>query len=700
MKNLYTTLFLLNFGLIVNLSAQTLKNIHRHNQPVLRIPIDLIDKVETVEVDGQKVLHVTQFNGFVNQVPLSLIDSITHSEGEAVDPAQLGNLSTASVMGVVTGPTGAPEMNAIVRSPYGGEETRTDPNGVFFLNNILVYDKLGYITITKPGFHQGSRSFLPLESGSNRVNVQLLSMFQTGTFSSVSGGTITAGMLQLIFPANAISLNGQPYNGTVNVYSQALDPTASNMFDRMPGTLLGGMDDSLRLLRSFGMVSVELRDTNFNELQLATGISATLKFNIPTSLQATAPPTIDWWSFDETQGIWMHEGVAQKVGTRYVGEARHFSWWNWDVPGSFTLLQGTVNTGDGTPISNAQITVVSPTMGTVLTYTNAEGVFAGFVPVNEQLTFNVYLTCSTTSELTLVHTETINSETQDLSVAVTTSLEGSYPLTGTVVTCVGQPVEIGYVRMGSQNYFTDNGGFTIQTCLTGNYSIRGFDISDPDSVRVSDLISVDVQTTGTDAGLISTCSTLFDTLSDSEGHIYQIVLIGDQWWMAENLRSSVFENGDTIPEVTNSNVWNALSTPIWSNYDNQAANDSIYGKLYNWYVASDSRNVCPTGWHVPSTDDWSVLSGYLGINANWKMKSTTGWDNFDPNVTNESGFTALPAGQRPIGIFGNIGIEADWWLSTEFGELYGGYRFINPDGALGSGTASKKIGFSIRCVKD
>jgi hypothetical protein len=64
-------------------------------------------------------------------------------------------------------------MNAIVRSPYGGEETRTDPNGVFFLNNILVYDKLGYITITKPGFHQGSRSFLPLETGRNRVNVQL-----------------------------------------------------------------------------------------------------------------------------------------------------------------------------------------------------------------------------------------------------------------------------------------------------------------------------------------------------------------------------------------------------------------------------------------------------------------------------------------------------------------------------------------------
>jgi uncharacterized protein (TIGR02145 family) len=603
-------------------------------------------------------------------------------------------------MGVVTGPTGAPEMNAVVRSPYGGEQTETDQNGVFFLNNILVYDKLGYITITKPGFHQGSRSFLPLETGSNRVNVQLLPMFQTGSFSALSGGTINAGLLQLVFPANAVELNGQPYSGAVNLFTQAIDPTATSMFDRMPGALLGGMDDSLRLLRSFGMVSVELRDTNLNELQLATGVSATLKFNIPTSLQSSAPPTIDWWSFDEEQGIWMHEGTAQKVGTRYVGEARHFSWWNWDVPGTFTLLQGTVNTEDGTPISNAQITVVSTTMGTASTYTNAEGVFAGFVPVNEQLTLNVYQTCNTTNELTLVHTETINSETQDLSVAVTTSLEGSYQLSGTVVTCAGQPVEVGYVRMGSQNYFTDNGGFTIQTCLTGIYSIRGYDISDLDSVKVSDLISVDVQSTGTDAGLIYTCSTLFDTLSDSEGHIYPIVLIGDQWWMAENLRSGTFANGDLITHVPNTFTWDQINTEAWCNYDNLTANDSIYGKLYNWYAVSDPRNVCPAGWHVPSQNEWYVLSDYLGVNTGVKLKSLTGWTNSDPNATNESGFSALPAGQRPSNYI-NIGTQANWWSSGEQSALFGFYRNIESNGsAWGAGTATKRIGFSVRCVKD
>jgi hypothetical protein len=137
MKNIYATLFFISFGLIANLSAQTLKNIYRHNQPVLRIPTHLIDKVETAELNSAQILQVRQLNGYVSEIPLAQIDSITHSAGEAVDPSQLGNLRYASVMGVVTGPTGAPEMNAIVRSPYGGEETRTDLNGLFFLNDVL-----------------------------------------------------------------------------------------------------------------------------------------------------------------------------------------------------------------------------------------------------------------------------------------------------------------------------------------------------------------------------------------------------------------------------------------------------------------------------------------------------------------------------------------------------------------------------------
>jgi uncharacterized protein (TIGR02145 family) len=697
---LFLGFLLMVFGFRID--AQTLKNIHRHNQPVLRIPTHLIDKSETSEVNGVQVLQVRQLSGYVSEIPLSQIDSITHSEGEAVDPAQLGNLRTASVMGVVTGPTGAPEMNAIVRSPYGGEETRTDPNGVFFLNNILVYDKLGYITITKPGFHQGSRSFLPLETGSNRVNVQLLSMTQSGSFSAASGGTVTSGLLQLTFPANAIQLNGQPYTGTVRVYAAALDPTSTAMFDQMPGELLGALNDSLRLLRSFGMASVELRDANMNELQLATGVSATVTFNIPTALQAEAPATIDWWSFDETLGYWIHEGEAQKTGTQYFGQASHFSWWNCDFPQNFNDFLGSVNNSGGSPIANAQINVVSPTLGTGITYTNSEGEFSCRVPKNQILTLNVKLICSTTNNWATAYSETITSGEVALSGSYTAELTNFYVLSGTLLNCAGQPLQSGYVRMGSQVYLLNNGAFTIQTCATGSYSLRGYDTTDPNNIKVSQIINVTVNSSGANAGNISTCSNIFGTVTDIDGNIYTTVLIGNQWWMAENLRTATYANGEPIPNVTNNAAWSQLSSGAWCNFNNSLANDTAYGKLYNLYTTVDPRGLCPTGWHVPSDGEWTVLTDYLGgtLIAGGKMKATTDWNAPNTGATNESGFLGLPGGSRNGGN-GGFDDGGTWWSSSEFDTDNAWLRSLLSSAIIVyRGYGPKDTGKSVRCVRD
>jgi len=704
MKNLYVIAGLI-FAFAFQLNAQTIKNIHRQNLPVLHIPIDLIDKVETVEIDGQKHLQVHQFNGFVNDVLVSLIDSITHNEGEALDPAQLGNLRTASVMGIVRGPTGAAEMNAVVRSPYGGEETRTDANGVFFLNNITVYDKLGYITITKPGFHKGSRSFLPLETGSNRVNVQLLTMIQPGTFVAAAGGSVTSGLLQLTFPANAIQLNGQPYTGTVRVFARALDPSSTAMFDQMPGDLLGGMNDSLRLLRSFGMASIELRDANMNELELADGTFATLRFNIPLAMQADAPQTIDWWSFDETLGYWKHEGEAQKTGTQYVGSAGHFSWWNCDVPQNFNDFNGTINSTDGNPITDAQVNVVTPTMGTGITYTNAEGVFSGRVPKNQTLTLNINLTCSTTNDWALAYSEDFESAAETIESQVTASLNGRHPITGTVVTCVSQPVESGYVKMGHQIFITNQGEFTIQTCAIGNYIIRGYDTSNPDSIKASDVVPVQVEISGAATGNILACTEAFGTVTDIDGNIYPTVLIGNQFWMAENLKTTRFEDGSIIPNVTDNAAWPQLSTPAWCNNNNSLANDIIYGKLYNWFTVSDPRNVCPAGWHAPTDAEWTILTDFLGGTsvAGGKMKTTTGWQSPNTSATNESNFSGLPGGYRSPanGTFYSGGYGGNWWSSSESGTGSAFYRGL----AYGGGGASrfsgnKQNGFSVRCLRD
>ena len=705
MKNLYITLFLISFGMIANLSAQTLKNIHRHNQPILRIPTTLIDKVETTEINGQRTLRVIQFNGFVSQIPVAQIDSITHTDGTALDPAQLGNLRTANVMGIVRDTGNAPINMAIVRSPFGGEETRTDANGVFYLNNILVYDHLGYITIEKPGYYQGSRSFLPSEQAVNQVNIELMPMVSAGFFVNTNGGVVNAGSLQLTFPANSIQLNGQPYTGQVIVYAKALDVTSNRMFSQMPGELLGGMNDSLRLLRSFGMAAIELRTYDMQQLQLAMGVSATMRFTIPTSLQANAPDVIDLWSFDEALGYWKLEGQAQKQGTQYIGSASHFSWWNCDVPEDFVDYSGTVNSTDGNPISNAQIRVTSSTMGTGVIYTNALGEFNCRVPKNESLNLEIYLTCSTASDWTLVYNETILSGVEPIIGTYTASLSGYYPISGTLLNCQGQLVTAGYVKMGSQIYAADSSGtFSYLTCTLGANNLRGFDASNPDSVRVSEYLPINVEATGVNVGNIEVCEEVYGTVSDIDGNIYSTVLIGGRWIMAENLKTAHFRNGSVISNLVANASWTD-TIPAWCHYQNNPTYENTVGKLYNWYCVSDTSGLCPAGWHVPTDAEWTALADSLGGQtlAGGKMKALTGWTPPNAQATNESGFTGKPGGHRDgYGTFYLINNNGNWWSSTLNGPAAPWFRLINYNsGAINRMTNfSINSGASVRCMKD
>ena len=707
MKNLSATLFFICLSIFAELPAQTIKNIHRHNLPVLRIPTDLIDKVQTVEVEGQKVLHVLQFNGFVNEVPVAQIDSINHTIGTTMDPQQLGNLRMGSVMGVVRDTGDAPIINALVRSPYGGEETRTDANGVFFLNDIYVYDKLGYITIEKPGYHKGSRSFLPLQQGANRVNVQLLNLNQTASFNANTGGSVSTGLMQLNFPANAIQRNGQPYSGTVRVYAAALNPLSAEMLDQMPGELLGGLNDSLRMLRSFGMASIELRDVNYQMLQLIADSSVVVRFSIPQALQSEAPVSIDWWSFDESLGYWKHEGAAQKQGVQYIGSASHFSWWNVDIPENFNNFQGVVNSTGGNPVSDAQINVISPTMGTGTIYTNAEGIFTCRVPKNQSLALNVYLTCSSTSDWALMHTETINSGAQTINTEITVDLQSRFPIKGTVLNCQQLLISKGYVKLGQRNYFTKNGLFIIYTCAIGEYTLRGFDVSIPDSIKGSELVDVQVASNGVDSVNIEACQVIFGKVEDIDGNVYQTMRFGNQWWTIENLKTTRFAEGSVIPNISSNASWPLVNGPAWCYSYNNLVNGDMYGKIYNWLTVADSRNLCPAGWHAPTDAEWTILVNQLGgaLVAGGKMKSTTGWNLPNIDATNESGFTALPGGFRfgsgSNGTFSNVFGTANWWSASQFNStLAYTYTLPNYSGAAERTTTGKDIGFYVRCVKD
>jgi hypothetical protein len=220
---------------------------------------------------------------------------------------------------------------------------------------------------------------------------------------------------------------------------------------------------------------------------------------------------------------------------------------------------------------------------------------------------------------------------------------------------------------------------------------------------------------------------------DNKGPI-KGVAIGTQVWTTKNLDVATFRNGDPIPQAKTYEEWKAAGDnkqPAWCYYENKAANGTKYGKLYNWYAVNDARGLAPAGWHVPTDEEWTVLSTYLGGEevAGKKMKSASGWSPLEVtcanceswneeyrrkkecnvckdtrivlgktnsgNGTNSSGFNALPGGSCFKWYFDYVGKIGSWWSASGPGnrELYYNYSVLNR-------TTSKDSGKSVRCVKD
>lgn len=197
------------------------------------------------------------------------------------------------------------------------------------------------------------------------------------------------------------------------------------------------------------------------------------------------------------------------------------------------------------------------------------------------------------------------------------------------------------------------------------------------------------------------------TVTDTEGNIYKTISIGTQTWMAENLKTIKYNDGTAIPLVTDGAAWAALSTPGYCWYNNDAATyKATYGALYNWYTVNTGK-LCPTGWHVPSDSEWTILTTYLGGEsvAGGKLKETgtSHWHNPNTSATNETGFTALPGGFRNLdgSFFYNVGDYGRWWSSSESSTTYAWDRGMQYDNSNVWGFNNiKQYGFSVRCLRD
>jgi uncharacterized protein (TIGR02145 family) len=224
------------------------------------------------------------------------------------------------------------------------------------------------------------------------------------------------------------------------------------------------------------------------------------------------------------------------------------------------------------------------------------------------------------------------------------------------------------------------------------------------------------------------------TFTDSrDGNEYNWVKIGDQVWMAENLRATHYADGTPIPKVTGDTEWDNLGTSdkayCWYNNDS-ASNAETYGALYTWAAAMDGaassnsnpsgvQGICPDGWHLPSDAEWKELEMYLGMSET--EANSTGWRGTnqgskladsanlwqDGDLENNaafgtSGFTAVPGGYRyHSGAFDNVGSTGGWWSATERSAANAWYRFMHyGDSGVSSYSDDKKSGFSVRCVRD
>jgi uncharacterized protein (TIGR02145 family) len=204
----------------------------------------------------------------------------------------------------------------------------------------------------------------------------------------------------------------------------------------------------------------------------------------------------------------------------------------------------------------------------------------------------------------------------------------------------------------------------------------------------------------------------YGIMTDQEGNVYKTIVIGTQEWMAENLNTSIYRNGDAIPTNLSDSEWSATSNGAWAYYNNDPSYACPYGKLYNWYTCEDARGLCPLGWHVPSDAEWTLITDYLGglSIAGGKMKtygiieeSTGFW--FWPNAgaTNTSGFSATPGGNRDVGGgFISYGLGVRWWSysNSDVGPFARFLGISHDSYAAYLSDDFKQRGFSVRCLRD
>ena len=431
--------------------------------------------------------------------------------GPVVTPPDLSTKISSSISGFVTDENDAAVKGATVQ--FGTSSITTDKYGYFEAKNVQVVKEAAVVTVSKPGYFKGIKTYMAKEGKAAFFRIKLIPKTTVGNINASSGGTVTiANGLSIKLPAGGIvnAATNTTYTGTVNVAACWINPTATDLNQIMPGDLRGiNTAGSLKLLQTFGMAAVELTGASGELLQIATGQKATLILPIPSSLLASAPATIPLWYFDEAKGLWKEEGSAVKTGNSYVGEVSHFSFWNWDVPGNYVQFDCTLKDVAGNPVPYVKVIItVAGTYNFGMGHTDLSGFVGGAIPNNAQLVLEVYPLNYCSSP---VYTQTFTTTNTNISLGVITMPAGSTAtVAGTVTNCNNSPVTNGNILMGNNGFnrypLSNTGSFIFSTLICSNSVPVTLVAEDQAAQQQSAVINTNLVTGTNNIGNLQACN--------------------------------------------------------------------------------------------------------------------------------------------------------------------------------------------------
>ncbi|MDO1502541.1 carboxypeptidase-like regulatory domain-containing protein [Winogradskyella maritima] len=422
-----------------------------------------------------------------------------------------GATTQGDFLGVITNKNSLPLEGVSIT--IGTSNTTTDTNGVFVITNASINTRFAYIKAEKEGFISASRSVVP-STGTNKIKIMMLPINNVSNISSGTPETVSlSNGSSLELKGDYIDQNGNNYSGSVSVSMHYLNPEDDDIALQMPGMLYGAnSENDERLLRTFGMLAIELRGENDEDLNIAQGSNAQISVPIPQSLLNDAPASIPLWSFNETYGVWVEEGIANLENGNYVGTVSHFSFWNYDIAVETVNFCSTFVDDNGNPLSNLHILITSPTIGSSGGITNENGEVCGLVPANDALVISAGIqdTCGFNS---FYETDIgpFNADTNlDFTISDTSLPEIiTETVTGIFVNCNQEFVTDGYVKLSYGDVevidIVTDGTFeiTFYRCdESTNFTLTGIDFTDSQS---TDTINYNFSTPTTDIGPLASC---------------------------------------------------------------------------------------------------------------------------------------------------------------------------------------------------